>query len=208
MTSSEQRPAAQVVATLLSGLSAQQIAARVDDRVSRAVASFRFAWGQPFSHRRFQGVISAFLAHVYAHGLAYPQHLSPSQALGEVTLLLEQAYQGTHETGYDGAVLDAASPAGSGIDAVLAQMGEIIKARRQRDYRRWVLAQAFDPLDWPARCDIASVILARRRAAGDTLLTRCRPEQFADHIPELLESELSTEAMLDQLVAGARQTAV
>lgn len=203
MTSSERRLAEQVVAALLRELSTQQIAVQVDDGVDQAAASFRFAWGAPFSHRRFQQVIGAFLAHVYAHGLSYPQHLSPAQALGEATLLLEQAYQGTHAAGYDGAVLDAAMPMGSGIDAVLAQMGEIIKARRRRDYRQCVLAQAFDPLDWPTRCAIAAVILEQRRAAGDTVLGRCRPEQLVDHIPDLLESELSTENLLDELVARA-----
>ena len=205
MTNSDQlrQHAERVVAALRSELDERCVAVRVDEPIDRAVAAFRFDRRGPFNTQRFHSLLEAFVAHLYAHGVVPARQLAPAQAAAEAIELLERGYQGTHEGGYDGAVLDAAAAAGSGIDTVLARLAEIIKGRRRHIYRQWVLAKHVDPHDWPLRCAIAALLLQSRRAEDGTAQIAGRPEQFADHIPELLESELSTEAMLDQLVAAA-----
>ena len=184
-------------------LDERRFARDVDEPVDRALATFRFDWRTPPSIDQFHRVIGALVTHVYARGLTTAHVLSPTQATAEAIELLEVAYQGTHEVGYDGALLDAITERGSGIDTVLAQLAEIIKLRQRHRCRQWAIARHLDPLDWPLHCAIVAVILEQRRAAGDLALAVYRAEQLVDDIPELLDSELRAEAMLDQLVACA-----
>lgn len=195
--------AAGVVAALRDELDEQRVARTVDEPVGRALATFRFDWRTSPSIDRFHRVIGALVAHIHTRGLTVAHVLSPTQATAEAIELLEVAYQGTHEVGYDGALLDATTERGSGIDTVLTRLAEIIKLRQRHRYRQWAITRHLDPLDWPLHCAIVATILEKRRAAGDLALAAYRAEQLVDDIPELLESELCAEAMLDQLVASA-----
>jgi len=210
MTSSDQlrRRAEHVVAGLRSDLDERRIAAIVDDPVDRAVAAFRFDGRGPFDAKRFHHLLAAFVTHVYAHGIVPARRLTSTQASAEAIELLDVGYHGTHEVGYDGALLDALTERGSGIDSVLARLAEIIKLRARHRHRQWAFARHLDPLNWPLRCAVAAVLLESRRAESDSGLAASRPERFADVIPDLLDSELSAEAMLDHLVAAALRTAL
>ena len=105
---------------------------------------------------------------------------APNQFTQELTLplaLLEQGYQGAHESGYDGALLDIIhppEPPREGIDTVLVNLAEIIKAIRRRQYQDWVYARFADPFDH----ELGRAIVA------------CLLEQFGNDLPEpLLQSE-------------------
>lgn len=195
--------AVHVVAALRAQLDQRRIAEDIDQPIDHALATFRFDWQIPTSISQFHGVSGALVAHVYAHGLIAGRVLSPTQAAAEALELLEIGYQGTHAPGYDGAVLDALTPRGSGIDAVLARLAEIVKVRQRHRHRQRTLIRYLDPLNWPLRCAVVDVIVKERCAAGDTTLAAQPPARFVDHIPDLLDSALHAETMLDQLVAAA-----
>ena len=207
MTSSDglRRKAEAIVCTLRDQLDEQRLARDIDQPIDRALATFRFDWRTPPSVRQFHRTIGSLVAHLYTHGFAVPRRLSPAQAMAEAIELLDAAYQGTHERGYDGAVLDALTERGSGIDSVLARLAEIIKLRQRYRHRQWAFARHLDPLDWPLRCAVVTVILEAQQPTGGTALADCPAAQLVDHVPELLESELGTDAMLDQLVVAALQ---
>lgn len=195
--------AAQAVAAMRHDLDPQRIVRLIDEPIDRALADFRFERPAPLTRWQFHRLIAGFVAYLHAHGVAPARRLTPDQAAAEAVALLEVGYQGTHECGYDGAYLDALTPAGSGIDSVLARLAEIIRARRRYLYRQWVLARHIDPRDWPLRCAISALLLGARLMEGDPTLAPGRAEQFAGFIPELLDGELSTATVLDQLLANA-----
>lgn len=195
--------AEKVVAAMRGELDPRHIAKLIDEPLDRAVAGFRFERTTALTTRQFHRLIAEFVAHLYARGVAPARRLTPDQAAAEAIALLDLGYQGTYEDGYDGAFLDAVTPAGSGIDSALARLAEVVKARRRYLYRQWVLARHIDPHDWPLRCAIAALLLESRPEEADPALSVSRPERFADLIPELLDNELSTAATLDQLLANA-----
>ena len=205
MTSSDElrQQAADIVRALHNELDERRFARDVDEPVERALATFRFDWRTPPSLDQFHRVIGALITHIYARGLAAAPVLSPMQATAEAIELLEAAYQGTNERGYDGALLDATTEPGIGVDAVLEQLAEIIKLRQRRRYRQWTITRYLDPLDWPLHCAVVAAILEQGRAAGDLSLAAYHAEQLVGDIPELLDRELRAEAWLDQLVGSA-----
>ena len=192
-----------IVRALREELDERRFARDVDEPVDRALATFRFDWRTPPSIDQFHRVIGTLVTHIYARGLTATHVLSATQATAEAIELLEAAYQGTHERGYDGALLDATTEPGIGVDAVLAQLAEIIKLRQRRRYRQWTITRYLDPLDWPLHCAVVAAILEQGRAAGDLSLAAYQAEQLVGDIPELLDRELRAEATLDQLVAAA-----
>ena len=204
MTNSDglRQRAADIVRSLRKELDEQWCAQHIDGPVDRALASFVFDWRTPPSIERFHSVISALVTHVYANGLATRHVLSRTQATAEAIGLLEVAYQGTHEAGYDGAVLDALTETGSGIDIVLARLAEIVKLRQRHRYWQWTFARHLDPLDWPLRCAVVDVLLEQHRADGDVTLASGPPARFADHISDLLDSDRGTEGHVDPNCRG------
>ena len=163
-----------------------------------------FVWddGHPIDHPHFHRVLAGFVAHVYAQGLPCRRRLSPSQARDEAVALLEYGYKGTCENGYFAAVLDAGRAQPNGVEVVLVQLGEAIKAGWRQMHVRWVFAKFLDPSDWPLCCEIASVLLERLRICLPEEISHWQPAQFVDEIPELLMQFVTMDSQLRQVSCG------
>ena len=169
---------------------------RIDEPIDTASASFRFETESPVSHCHFHRVISDFVRHVYREGIQPRQELSSAQASAEAIALLEKGYRGARARGCDAAFLDAVDPRHSGIDAVLAQLAEIIKDVERGKYIHWVFATSLDALTWADRRQVVELLLERLQPFLAPRLRRCEAEQLANEIPVLVTTHLSTDAML------------
>ena len=130
-----------VIRTMAAYLDERYVVAHIDEPIDRAVARFSADDARPFSHQRFHEVVAQFVTHLYAHGLPCPRTLSELQAHDEAVILLEQAYEGKYENGYDGAVLDAKLTHPYGWDVVFAALAEFAKVRWRGMHDRWVFAR-------------------------------------------------------------------
>lgn len=179
--------AIRVLQRLLGMLNDQLIAQLIDAPIDRALSTFRFVWDDSFSPADFHRVLGEFLAHV--HGEDEARGAKPPRIrVDEAVSLLSQAYQGTYETGYDGAILDVAHLGGfgiSGIDAVLVNFAGILKAVGRQQYNEWVYARYLDPFDQPLRREVAACILeffGYARPVDEDHLA-----ELAEDVPYLLE---------------------
>lgn len=206
MTNTESAAArgARAVREILGALDERAVATRIDAPIDRAVRTFTFTWETPFSPCRFHGVIGAFVAHVHAH-FDQPAPVAPAGwAEAEAIALLEQGYQGTYESGYDGALLDVINPPeppAEGIDTVLVNLGEIIKAVQRRRYEEWVYARFTDPFDQDLGRAIVACLLDQ---FGDDLpepLVRTRSFELVTQIPYLVETLRNTGSLIRNLQA-------
>jgi hypothetical protein len=145
----------------------------------------------------FLKTVADFVRHVYEHGLPGRRRLSESQAHDEAVALVQQAYQAPDCDGYDAGV-DAANPCHAGLPAVLVTLAEALKVRERQAYVRWVAVRYIGAAGWDTRCAMAAVLLERLVDYLPPELLGCRPEQLADRVVKLLESDVTTDRQLQR----------
>ena len=135
----------------------------IDEPLDAAAGSFAIgdAVTLAMDNGSFLEIVGTFVAHVYQLGILPSRFLTPRQARAEAVSMLERGYQGRTDNGYDGALRDAAKYGKEGLRTVFLSLSAIMKATQRRRYVRWVLATRIGCLDWPARRDLAEVILGR-----------------------------------------------
>lgn len=147
----------------------QAVAGRIHAPIDRAMQSFRFTWELPFSHHEFLRVVGDFVRHVQSE-LCQSEIGSTDLPRNEGIWLLTRHYRGVQETGYDEAVLDATANFGhlyEGIDVVLTNLGQVLKAVRQQEHSAWVYARYLDPFDQELLRAIVLEIQERNRDRHD-----------------------------------------
>jgi hypothetical protein len=203
MRSSEdiQARAYAAVAAINYLLDDKTIVERIDGPIDEAVASFRFLWDPSFSHQEFVRVVGEFVAHVQAH-LSKPGPVSGERARDTAVSLLVRYYSNPHEPGYDGALLDAATlfqPYYDGIDVVLMNLAEILRATMREEYVNWVHARYLDRSDRELLSAIVSAIENGHRDLSLQNMLALEPFELADQIPHLLEKLREVQAIAAQL---------
>ena len=192
---------------ILENLSEQMdealMARLIDQPIDEAAEAFPLEKGRAHSHELFHKTVAAFFHWLHEKALRCGCSISPAQAHDEAVTLLEQAYQGTHLSGYDAAVADAADPAGAGISLVLARLAETVKAQERRKYQAWVFARHLGPADWDTKCAIAVILMEGWLDVMPSHLRPYPPEFWADEIPELLRTDSGIPRRLHQVVSIA-----
>jgi hypothetical protein len=202
MTSFEdQQTAGRVIDLIVELLDEQRIRQTIDDPLDAAASSFQLEEPPAITHRAFHQVMGDFVAHVYEHGLSFPQRLSPRQACAEAIALLDSGYQGACSYGYEGGRTDAVDPVLDGLALVLSGLTEVIKGMERQKYFQWVFAETLAPLDWQSRCRVAETLRDRLRPFLSAELLRCTAGQLADEIPALIITDLGTSAAFQCLSA-------
>ena len=171
-------------------LNEERMARAIDERIDLAVETFELKVKVPLSHSDFNRLIAGFVRGIYQKGLRLPRHLSDQEALTEAVSLLEKYYQSIQIRGYDGALLDAAGNNLEGLEYVLSQLEESIKAVEREKYMQWVFVDTVDQLDWEAHRRIAATYLVKYKDLLSPELRDMDPARLADHFQDLIINHL------------------
>jgi hypothetical protein len=172
----------------------------IDRRIEKAAVNFEFDTEAPMTHQTFIQIIGNFVDHIYANGILIRQTLSVSQARAEAKAILEERYLGPHARGYYAAFLDVSNAKLDGIEFIIAQIAEIIKALAREKHLKWVYFSRIAPLDWPTRCRIAEILLKRWRPFLPLNVHQCSPAQLAGHLADLIDVLRSTDTKLNKML--------
>ena len=71
-----------------------------------------------------------------------------------------------------------------------------------RQYSRWLRVRYIDSVDWPTKCAMAAVLLARCQEFLPPELRQCPPEQVAEEVYDLLELHAATSNRLGHIPAS------
>ena len=187
MTNSEQNLSSEKLLDNIIGLlNEERMAREIDERIDLAVETFQLKVKVPLSHSDFNRLIAGFVRGIYQKGLRLPRHLSDQEALTEAISLLEKYYQSIDIGGYDGALLDASGNNLEGLEYILSQLQESIKAVEREKYVQWVFTDTVDQLDWEAHRRIAATYLVKYKDLLPPELRDMDPAQLADHFQYLI----------------------
>ena len=191
MTNSEQNLSSEkLLDTIMDLLNEERMAREIDERIDLAVETFQVKVKVPLSHSDFNRLIAGFVRRIYQKGLRLPRRLSEQGALAEAVSLLEKYYQGIRTRGYDEALVDAAGNDLEGLEYVLSQLAESIKAVEREKYMKWVFVDTVDQLDWEARRRIAATYLVKYKDLLPPELRDMDPARLADHFQDLIINHL------------------
>jgi hypothetical protein len=195
--------AARILDELVALLDEESLERLIDARVDDALAEFPCPEVSECSEADFRETVAKFLGHVRAKVLFSGEGRCLGGDLGEAIALLESEYRGTQGDGYYAAVLDAMDASRMGLQMVLARIGEAFKTHYRAIYAHWAIARRVDALDWRLKCALAAALLDRCREWLPPDIQQSPPEQWADLVPELLESYTRQISLSAPDVAGA-----
>ena len=200
MKNSEQNPSSEkILDTIINLLNEERVVREIDEPIDLTVKAFQLKVKAPLSHSDFNRVIAEFVRDLYQKGLRLPRHLSDREALTEAVSLLEKYYQGIDSRGYDVALLDARGNNQEGLEYVLSQLAESIKAAERKKHERWVFADTIDQSDWEARRHIAATYLTKYKDFLSPAIREMDSAWLADHFQDLIFNLLSTQSLLRQV---------
>jgi len=183
--------AAQALDAICDRLRAEKLAQLIDVPVDRALRGFRFVDRGSFSPSHFHQVVGGLVEHVF---LAVPksgQFVDSSVMRSCAVSFIESAYQSVHESGYDGAlcdILQPPEPGMEGIDIVLHNLADILKAWWRAQYMDWVYARYIDPLDHELQRAIVRLVLRRHHNVISDDLLNIPVFELADQLRKLLDA--------------------
>ena len=191
MTNSEQNLSSEeLLDTIMDLLNEERMAREIDECIDLAVETFQVKVKVPLSHSDFNRLIAGFVRRIYQKGLRLPRRLSEQAALAEAVSLLEKYYQGIRTGGYDEALVDAAGNDLEGLEYVLSQLAESIKAVEREKYMKWVFVDTVDQLDWETHRRIAATYLVKYKDILPHELRDMDPARLADHFQDLIINHL------------------
>jgi len=188
--------AAQVVGRIIQLLSDEEVRREIDDPIDHAAQSFRFEPKEDSPVRLFHQAIAEFVQHLYARGMRLRRNLSRGEALAIAIAILERGYIGEQTSGYEAACLDALDPELNGIEHVVRQMAEIIKASEREKHAAWVLAMSLDPFDWQMKQRIAEFLLERLKPVLPAELASISNQRWGKNWDALLSLYVRVSTML------------
>jgi hypothetical protein len=178
--------AAEIVQEVLKLLDEHYLYQFIDKCIEEATANFKFKRMTTMNHKDFIHVIGDFIFHIYKTGFWIRQIISIKQARAEAVALLEKYYQGPYSHGYATAFVGLLNSKLDGLEFILSQIAEIIKATTREKYIQWVYCSRIIPLDWSDRCQIAKILMNRWAPFLPPNIQQCSPAQIADHLPDLI----------------------
>jgi hypothetical protein len=188
MSSDSNLNAAGIIQEVFELLDEQYLYQFIDKRIEQATADFKFEQRDTMTHDVFIHTIGDYLHHIYKTGFWIRQIMSIAQARAEAMALLEKYYPSPHSCGYETAFLDVLNSKLYGIEFILTEIAEIIKAATRKKHIKWVYFSRIIPLDWSVRCQIAEILTKRWAPFLPPNLSQCFPAQLADHLPDLINA--------------------
>lgn len=174
----------------------------IDEPIEKALSRFNFEHKGPVNYKKFIHFTGSLVRGVYEHIPWCLHKPSKDQACAEAIHILEAGYQSSQHRGYDAAFCDARNPSLNGLEFVLVQLSEIIKARLRVKYIRWVYVSRIECVDWHTRCLMAEILIARWKPFLSPDILMCSPAQLADQIPDLIDLLGSADNMLSEMLGN------
>jgi len=181
-----QENAVKLIDQILELTNEETIRNLIDEPIEKALADFNSEIESPLTSKVFINYIGSFVRNLYKNLPLGPQIFTHDQACAETISILETSYQGSNAGGFYAAFLDARNPLLNGLEFVLLQLAEIIKARLRMKYTRWVYVSRIECADWITRCSMAEILIERWSSFLPADILMCSPVQFADHISDLI----------------------
>ncbi|MBM3333619.1 hypothetical protein FJY63_03065 [Candidatus Sumerlaeota bacterium] len=186
----------EIVESFRALLDEERARREIDEPVNAVLGNFKFDENAPFSTGFFHGVIAEFVREVWEQGVKFRRHLTADVALAEAIAILGAGYLGNGGTGYEAALVDAASVEPNGIRWVIEQMADLIKASQRAKCVRRILETCIMPSDWQTKRRVAAYIVeALASPSAPSYITRFSPGQLAPHWYEMAMLLLDSENM-------------
>jgi hypothetical protein len=194
--------ARQALQRLTEALDDSAMARRIDEPINLALERYLAAHEMPSERREFLAA-TADLVRVLCRAESGGQtDLCPDAAKDEAVYLMETQYRGKYIDGFEGALMDAGQKERLNPADVWRELASIVKARRRARYLAYVKARFLDALEWDTRLAIAEILMARCRQSLPEPLRSLPIELAADEILDLLASDWTSDAQLEQVVRG------
>ena len=174
----------------------------IDEPIEKALTSFNFELKGPVTYETFIHFTGSFVRDLYGHIPWCLQASSQDQACAEAMHIMETGYQSSHARGFYAAFLDARNPLLNGLESVLSQLSEIVKARLRIKYTRWIYVNRIECTDWYTKCSMAEILIERWKPFLPSDILMCQPAQLADHIPDLIEILGSTDKIVSEILGA------
>jgi len=197
--------AKKVIDTLLDLLNEDTMQREIDEPLDAAKQSFRIEPSDPISHSSFNQVIAAFIQHLYHEGSRLHRCLSYAEALADAILLLQRYYPDEYKEGYTTALIDASSGGREGLELVLSELTESVKAVEREKYIQWAFATTIDHLDWGLRCRIVAAYIQQNKEILPSHFFDIDPARLTDFIHNLIFNHMAADNMVRQSFSTKRE---
>ena len=184
MTSSEQ---CDVLKSLLFSLSENELQARIDEPIDRALGSYRVAGTPSPTFDGFRILATDLVQHVSRNGAEMKRERSEADAFAEAMELLDSDYPGSGGLGSENALLDFVDDPAGVLERIRLAIGEGTKKRKRAAHCDRVLLEML-PTDWTKRREIVSIIMEMYGDFVPPEVRNCQLEQLVDSIGELIRS--------------------
>ena len=191
-----------VVSVIFELLTEERISSEIDEPIELAAQSFRFKVPRRISHPVFNRVIAGFVRHIYEKGIRLRRYLSEKEALGEAIFLVQHVSNLDQAADYETNLVNVTNKKLEGLELVLSELAETIKALERQKYIEWVFAYHADQLDWKTRCFIVETYFEENKAILPPQLLDLDPARLALHWRDLIINHLSTDRLFKQVLGS------
>jgi hypothetical protein len=192
--------AREIVDGMVELLDEEWLQREIDAPIDLVLAAFSFDEHLPFSHQFFHRTIGDFVRRLYQRGLRLKQNLTSKQARVEALHILRD-YEGLDARGYEAAFYDAAHEEPEGIQKILQQMAELVKAREREKHLRWAFHADLDPCDWQTKCQVVAFLVTLLSPWLPALVRNCPTAQLVNRLPDLLLLYIAEESQFKHFAA-------
>lgn len=187
------------VASVLSELSSQSLATTITAPIDRARAHYCLENIAVESDADFWEIVTAFYVTLLRHTGSPGASADSPIVIAESHGLLERAF--ADQGGATAAKQEGRDPASrGGMRFVLDVLTNQFKSERQHEYIRRVVAESFDPLDWPATVRFMSCLLDHIRPVLSPEALPDSPAQLVPRCSEILLAYVRSRDRMTQLV--------
>jgi hypothetical protein len=189
-----------ILSTLIDSDMPESISQKIDETLN----SFNIDALFVSSHEEFNDCIGGFIRQIYGNGLVLSKTLDSHTALAEAINILEQYYENQGASGYDAAYLDVIDETGKGIQFVLRELAELVKAMEVSRWLNSVYISLIDPIDKNQHLEIVKSLLEKYSDHFSTGIKESSPVSFIKSYRELIEIVISSENLNRHIIGSKR----
>ena len=170
----------------------------IDLPLEKAATEFQCNNDSLCSYEDFLDQCGSFIQHLYLNAFDIKKQLTDQQSIIETIAVIEEFYKGDPRERLDHAFLDAQE---YGISHVfLAIVAHLKKTARDRHVRHLVNTKIL-PLKWAEKVVITRIIFDDWGKFLPPNLTTCKPDGYANQLPDLLLTLCSINQETHQLIS-------
>ncbi len=173
------RPESAAFETVVSEISADTVARKIGLPIDTARASYHMDRVTAETYDEFNEAVSSYYLHLLRHTRSIGAGVEPHVVSAEALDLLERTF--AKDGGQAAALAEARDGMHGGLRFVLDALTERFKTEQQVKHVQWVLKEALDSADWPARVAFTAALLERLAPHLPADVRAKPPERLAKH---------------------------